>query len=378
MPNYDVIVLGAGAMGCAAAYYLSLQNKNVLLLEQFNLEHEKGSSQDHSRIIRYSYDNPIYIQLMKEAFPLWFALEEKSGQELYVRTGGIDIGNASEKTYAETQNSLTTMNIPFEVLNASDSAKRFPQFRFDDNMEIIYQKDTGLLAATRCVKTHLTLAQQNGVTFRENAPVTKIISHTDSVEIEAGGETYHAAKLIISAGAWTNHVLKHLDIQLPLEPVGVQLAYFSPETTTMFDVEQMPVFITHLKNTYGDWVYGIPSYQGSGVKVAFHGGQRVKDVNDIDYDPKDSVIERLREYTSSYLPQANAPLKATRICLYTMTPDEHFIIDKHPTHDHIIVATPCSGHGFKFSTLIGKMLSELALDGTTQHDTSLFKITRYL
>jgi glycine/D-amino acid oxidase-like deaminating enzyme len=175
-----------------------------------------------------------------------------------------------------------------------------------------------------------------------------------------------------------NNLLAHVGLQLPLEPVGVQLVYFQPDDLAAYSSENMPVFITHLRGNKSDWVYGIPSLNGSGLKVAFHDGVHVKDVADMDYTPKDEIVERVRQFNRRYIPGADVPAKATRICLYTMTPDENFVIDHHPEHKHIVIASPCSGHGFKFTTLIGKMLTELAFDGTTHYGTSLFGINRFL
>jgi monomeric sarcosine oxidase len=377
MQKFDVIVLGAGAMGSASAYYLSQRGKKVLLLEQFDLDHKKGSSIDHSRIIRYSYSNPIYIELMKSAYPLWRELEAQSGASLMVQTGGIDIGTPDEPTFSDTLHSLTVQNIPHELLSPQEAQKRFPQFVFTDDMQVIYQADSGILSATRCVLTHVKLAQQNGAIVKANTPVTKIVPHENHIEIHAD-DVYHAEKLVITAGAWMNHMLKFLDIQLPLEPLGAQVAYFAPQNLQKYSHTDMPIFITHLRKTYGDWVYGIPSINDSGLKVAFHGGQRVNDVAHINYEPTDETIEGIRRYIRRYMPEADAPLLFTRICLYTMTPDEDFVLDVHPNHPNIIIGSICSGHGFKFSTLMGSIIADLAIDNKTSHNLSLFPIGRFL
>lgn len=377
MQTFDLIIVGAGAMGSAAAYYAARRGQRVLLLEQFALNHQKGSSNDHSRIIRYSYDNPVYIDLMRAAYPLWHELEHAAGETLYTRTGGIDIAHPNQSTFDDTHASLDTASIPYELMNAEEARQRFPMFVFDDDMRVLYQSDSGILAAARCVQAHLRLAVQYGAVIKANAPVSRIVANSDSVEITAD-ETYSAARLILAGGAWMNDLLAHIDLQLPLIPEGIQLAYFDPVPAAPYSAAQMPVFITHLRGDKADWVYGIPSINNSGLKVALHTGQRVQHVSDINYTPDEIVIERVRRYICRYLPGADAPLKSTRICLYTLTPDGNFVIDTHPQHSHIVIASPCSGHGFKFSTLIGKMLTELALDGTTPHDTSLFKMSRFI
>lgn len=374
MAVYDVIVLGAGAMGSAAAYYLSQAGQQVLLLEQFDLNHQRGSSNDHTRIIRYSYSKPEYIRLMQSAYPMWFALEEASGETLYTKTGGIDFGRPDEPRFRDTLNSLQTMHIPHEVLSVSEAHQRFPLFRFDEDMQVVFQEDYGVLAAEKCNQTHRRLAEQLGATILANTPVTGLKALSDGVEINTANTTYSAARVVITAGAWMNDLLSQVGITLPLIPLRVQLAYFEPENILDYTAGNFPIFISHLPE---HTLYGIPSYQGSGLKVAFHGGEPVQHVSEIDYTPDDDRIEAIRRFSHRYLPGADAPLKFTRICLYTMTPDEDFIVDLHPDFPQIVFASPCSGHGFKFSTLIGSILTDLALNGRTEHDISLFRMQRF-
>jgi monomeric sarcosine oxidase len=375
MPAFDAIVVGAGAMGSAAAYYLSQAGQRVLLLEQFELTHEKGSSQDHSRIIRYSYNHPTYIKLMMAAFPLWFALEEASGEKLYYKTGGIDFGSPASQNMQDTLRSVQDMNIKHEVLTPAETRKRFPQFTLPDDMQVIYQPDSGILPAARCVAIHIRLAEQAGAVVKPNTPVIGIKTHADSVEVQTPDETYSAARLVLTGGAWTNDLLELMGVApMPLSPQRVQIAYFQPPGMERFSVGQFPVFIAWIP---GIPAYGLPSIFGSGVKVAFHGGQQVNHVSEINYTPDNSTLLEIRAFCRNYLPDANAPLKFTRICLYTMTPDENFIIDAHPEHPNIVYASPCSGHGFKFSTLIGSILTDLALNGTTEHDISMFHASRF-
>lgn len=375
--HYDLIVVGGGAMGSAAAYYAAKDGYSVLLLEQFDLTHERGSSNDHSRIIRYAYDYPQYVALMRSAYRLWHELEQAAGEQLYVRTGGIDIAHPNQPTFDATLQCLIEAQIPCELLDAASAQERFGMFCFDPDMRVLFQPDTGILLAAKCVQTHLRLAQQHGAVIKANTPVTRIVLRGDSVSVTAD-EAYSAGRVILAGGAWMNDLLAHLDLTLPLEPVGVQLAYFAPAQLERFSAGQMPVFITHLHGDKADWVYGIPNVNDSGLKVAFHTGQRVHNVREIDYTPKEAVVERLRAFMRRYLPEGDAPLQSTRICLYTMTPDEHFIVDHHPAYSQVVIASPCSGHGFKFSTLIGRMLVDLALHGSTPFDTSLFKVSRFL
>lgn len=376
--EFDAIVLGAGAMGSAAAYYLAQAKQRVLLLEQFELDHQKGSSYGLSRVIRYSYDNPIYVNLMRDAYPLWFALQEAAGEQLYFKTGGIDFGLPSEPTMQNLKVSLKQTDLPHDRLSTHEAEKLFPQFRFDEGMEIIYQEDTGFLAASRCVLAHIRLAQANGATVLDQTPVNRIEVKGDRVEVQTARGNYGCDRLIITAGSWAKRILAEQGIDLPLRVMPCQLAFFEPDNPTDYEPGRFPVFIAHLNADYGETPYGIPTYQGSGVKITpFYGWDTVSDPSEVDYTPDLEWIERLREFPRRYLPGANGKLVSTRRCLYTVTPDKHFVIDRHPHYPQIVIGAGFSGHGFKFSTLVGKILMELAIAGKTTHDISLFNLSRF-
>lgn len=378
MPSTDVIVIGAGAMGSAAAYHLAKAGQRVLLLEQFEIDHQKGSSYGFSRIIRYAYDHPVYIALAKAVYPLWYELQEEAGERLIVQTGGLDFGTAEE--VSSTLQTMRAEGIPHEDLSADEANARFPQFRFDEAMRILYQPESGLLAASKCVRAHIQLARQHGADVKEHTRVTRLDIKPGHVEVETTAGAFQAERLIITAGAWTRGLLASIGLDLPLQPVRCQEAHFQPVTApNNFTADHMPVFISHGTDEHGHKAYGLPSVDGSGVKVAYHGGTPVDDPSQIDYEPSPEMVEHIRTFARKHLPViGDSPLALTRICLYTMTPDEHFIIDRHPEHSHVIIASPCSGHGFKFSTLIGRILTDLALRGRTEYDISLFNVNRFV
>lgn len=378
--TYDVIIVGAGIMGSAAAYALAKHGQSVLLLEQFPLEHHFGSSHDVSRIIRYAYDHPAYVELAKANYPAWLDFEEAAGEQMYFKTGGLDFGHPSQPYLQDLVAALSTQGIPFEQLNPSEAEARFPQFRFDEDMTVIYQADAGVLAATRAVLAHVRLAQAHGAQVLADTPVTRITPTLDGVTVEAGGSRYSAARVIIASGSWAAPMLEELGLSLSLRPMRCQPSYFTPMTTpTAFDIDRFPTFIAHVTGYYGDFhPYGMASLDGSGVKVGFHGGETVDHVSQINYTPDADLVDRVRAFISRHIPDANGPLNSTRICLYTMTPDEHFIIDHHPVHPQIILCSACSGHGFKFGTLIGMILRDLAIEGTTPHNIALFRVSRFL
>ena len=377
--EFDAIVIGAGAMGSAAAYYLSKRGRRVLLLEQFELDHRKGSSYGYSRIIRYSYDHPEYVELMKDTFPLWFALEAELGEKLYYKTGGIDFGPPDDERLQATINAVRSSGISHELLDVDEATQRFPQFRFGERFKILYQPDSGFIAASKAVRGHLELARKLGAVIAENTAVTDIKIHADSVEVAVEHERHSAANLIITAGSWAQSLLRETGLELPLTVLRCQLNFLAPADMNRYESDRCPVWIAHVGNRFPENPYGIPSHDGSGFKAAFHGGAQVRRPNEVDYSPDASNIEALRPFLRAHIPGlATAPARESRICLYTQTPDEHFIIDAHPEHKHVAIGAGFSGHGFKFSTMVGKMLTDIALDGATKHNDRLFKISRFL
>lgn len=376
---FDSIVIGAGIMGSSTAYALSEQGQKVLLLEQFDLDHKKGSSNDNTRIIRYSYDHPTYIRLAEPNYQLWNQIESKSGQKLLYKTGGIDFGTPDQPYIRNALTSAQQTGLHYDQLTANEAESRFPHFRFNDDMTVLYQAESGLLAAGRCVTTFLTLAQKQGATLQDQASVTEIQVESTSVTVKTTQGTFSAGNLIITAGMWSKSLLAQLGLDLPLTPMRCQVAYFDTPDLAQYEPPNMPVFIAVVPDVYNDnMVYGIPSLDGCGVKIAFHGGQHLNHPSELNYDPDDETVEQLRAFARDHLPEADNDLIFTRICPYTMTPDDHFIIDHHPEHKHIVFGAGFSGHGFKFGAIIGDILKDLTLNSTTPHDIDLFNVNRFL
>lgn len=379
MKTFDAVVIGAGAMGSAAAYHLSQRQQKVLLLEQFELDHRMGSSYGFSRIIRYSYDRPEYVELAKDNYPLWFSLQDELGETLYVKTGGLDFGPSDDETLQNTIAAVKSSQIQHDILSIDDAQERFSQFRFDDDFLILYQPDSGFIAASKAVLAHIKLAKRRGAIVMDRRAADRIHIHTDSVEVEAAGETFSAGKLIVTAGGWAKSLMRPTGIDLPLTVLRCQLNFMAPADPAVYEAERFPVWIAHAQGRFPIAAYGLPSHDDSGVKVAWHGGAAVSHPSEIDYRPDAENLVGLREFMRAHIPAlANAPLRESRICLYTQTPDEHFIVDAHPEHSHVLIGAGFSGHGFKFSAIIGKMLTDMALDGATPHNDALFKIDRFI
>jgi monomeric sarcosine oxidase len=377
--HFDAIVIGAGGVGSAAAYYLAKAGQKVLLLEQFELDHQNGSSYGNSRVIRYTYDNPIYVNLMRDAYPLWFALQDEADEELYVKTGGLDFGLPETDTWQRMKASLDEAHLDYEHLNKAEIAQRYPQFALDDGMEGLFNPDAGLLKTSRCVLAHVRLAQERGATVLDQTPVLKVTPSESGVEVQTNDETYTCDRIVLTVGSWAKGVLAAQGIDLPLKIMPCQLGFYQPKDPSLFEPGKFPVFFAHMNGDYGEMPYGIPHADPSiGFKLTtFYGWDTVEKPGDVDYTPSEAWTERIRDWAKQYLPDAAGPLITTRRCLYTLTPDKDFVVDQHPDYPQVVIGAGFSGHGFKFTTLMGKMLADLAVDGSTPHDTSLFKLSRF-
>jgi monomeric sarcosine oxidase len=264
------------------------------------------------------------------------------------------------------------MGIFFETLSPADVSHHFPQFRLDDGMDAIFQPDAGLLRASLCVRTHVQLAQELGAEFLPNCPIQAIHPGAEAVMLETAQGRFSAARLVIATGSWAGPFLASLGLELPLQPTREQVFYFdAPEG---YKAGEIPIFIAWGDKSF----YGIGSVDGSGIKAAQHGIHEPTTPQKIRRETDPEILERVRGFLRRHMPAlAENPVLSSRVCLYTMTPDEHFIIDRHPEYPYISFGAGFSGHGFKFSTLVGKMLVEIASGQPTEHDLSLFRVDRF-
>jgi sarcosine oxidase len=375
MDRYDMIVVGAGVMGCATAYHLAKRGRRVLLLEQFAVGNELGSSHGHSRIIRLAYDAPNYVRLALAAYPLWRALEQESGAQLLLQIGGLDIAQPAAPTFEATRASLAEVGVPFEALDRAGIARLFPQFQLDDDTIGIYQRDAGILDAGRCVATLAAEARRHGAAIREQAPARRIAAAGEGVEVRTDTRTYTADRLIVTAGSWARPLLRQVGLDLPLAVTKEQVAFFAPLDPAPFEPRRFPIFIHH---TIGTWAaYGFPIFGLPGVKVAQHGGGPTTEPESTEREVVPERLAELHAYVARLLPQAAGEVIFAQTCRYTRTPDDHFILDRHPAYPQIVIGSPCSGHGFKFGVLIGGILADLAERGATDQPIDMFSLGRF-
>lgn len=368
---YDAIIIGAGGMGSASAYHIAKSGADVLVLEQFQRGHTFGSSHGETRIIRFFYDKPFYTELMKTAYSEWRSLESASGRQLLFITGSISMGKKGNQYTKAVSESLDEAKVNYEWWNLKDLSKRFPQFQVPHDYDILWQKDTGFLYASECVLTHLQLAERNGAIVRENTPVKRIDWQTDVPTIHTEKDNFLGRKVIVTAGAWTSSLLSALN--LPLTVTKQQVCYYKPTNTEMFQPHNYPVF-TEITND-GEFIYGISYFGKNGAKVARHGMGQTYPPDECNRQPDADYIKHIDTYVRERIPKLGNATHA-EVCLYTETPDEDFIIDTHPECEDILIAAGFSGHGFKFCSLVGRILCELTLTGNTVFDISPFSISR--
>jgi sarcosine oxidase len=371
--DFDSIVLGLGGLGSAAAYWLSRRSgRDVLGLEQFELGHVRGESQDHSRIIRLSYHTPAYVRLAKRAYESWAMVEAEGKEPCVLKTGGLDFAPRKSaiplKSYMD---SMRAERVPFEHLDAPEIRRRWPQFRISDEIHGLFQAESGIAMAARANAAHQRLAREHGATLRDRAPVESVRPAGGEYEVVAGGTAYRCRKLLIAAGPWSNGALKHFGIELPLEVTQEQVSYFQSPHLRDFAPDRFPVWIWMDDPCY----YGFPVFGEAATKIAQDAGGKAVTADSRSFEPDPVNFDGVTRWAERYLPTALGPLLYTKTCLYTLTPDRDFVIDRVPGHDNVAVAIG-AGHAFKFASVIGRILSELALDGSTPSDISGFSIER--
>ncbi|MBI1877000.1 MAG: N-methyl-L-tryptophan oxidase [Chloroflexi bacterium] len=371
----DVIVVGGGVMGCAVAYHLAKDGQRVLLLEQFAVGHAYGSSHGPSRIIRLAYDGADYVQLARAAYALWQDLEAESGESLMLKVGGFDFGPPDAFMLAGIGAMYQTLGVPFEAVDRDEIVCRFPQFNLPEDTMGYYQPDYSLLAADRCVATLAAEARRYGATLRENEPAHEIRATASGVAVRTEQGIYTAERLILSAGSWMRPLLQQLDLALPLTVTKEQLAFFKPPDPTLFMPDRFPLFIQRFPGTTS-LGSGFPIFGHTGVKMMLDRIGPETDPDDPDCSIDQPRLDRLRAYVAGVLPGLGNDIVEAVTCRYTMTPDEDFVIDRHPAHPQIVIASPCSGHGFKFGVVIGRILADLAVRGTTEHPIGRFRLDR--
>jgi sarcosine oxidase len=376
MAHFDVVVCGLGAMGSAALHHIASRGKRVLGLDRYTPGHDRGSSHGGTRIIRLGYfEHPSYVPLLWRAYELWRELEATAGRKLLHVTGIAEIGPPEGTLVKGTLASSRLHGLRHDVLAAPDLMRRFPAFKLPADYVAVVQPDGGFVEVEASIAANISLAAAAGADIRSGERVQAIEPRAGSVRIVTDRGAVEAGAAIIAAGAWTKTLVPAL--AAPLRATREVMGWFEPTDARLFSA--FPVFI--IESRHG-MHYGVPPQGGvgigAGIKIAKH-HHRNETVDPDHYDRTVSADDEalIRAAVADHIPAANGALLAAETCLYTMTPDSDFLIDRLPGAENVVVTSPCSGHGFKFAPVIGEILADLATAGVTRHDIARFSLARF-
>jgi sarcosine oxidase len=374
MTTFDVAVIGLGAMGSAALFNLARQGRRVIGIEQFEPGHDKGSSHGESRIIRLSYfEHPSYVPLARRAMEKWRELEQLCGHNILTVTGVLEAGYPGCPIVEGSLEASRLHGLDHEVLDAAEINRRFPAFKVPPHWTGLYQPEGGFLRPELAIQQFVGLAERHGAEVRTGTRVLAIEPLGSGVRVRTEAGEIEAGSVIVAAGAWIGDFAPELKPHLKL--TRQVLGWFEPLQPAYYAPDRCPVFILESED---DACYGFPDFAGTGVKTASHRkGAYLPSADDLSQDGGAADEAQIRRMLALAMPEANGPLRAMRTCMYTRTPDEDFVIDWSSADPRIILASPCSGHGFKFASVIGEVLADLALGKTPANDISRFKLERF-
>lgn len=372
--EFEVAVVGLGGIGSGAAYWAAKRSgAGVLGLERFELGHERGASEDHSRIIRLSYHTPEYIRFALDAYAAWSVVEQESGQRLVIRTGGLDLypQNAHDwmSRYADALEEVG--GIESEWLDAGEAMRRWPQWHLSEDVRVMFQPDAGIAAASRANAAHRRLAIGMGATLLEHARVTEIRDTGGLYELGTEAGTFRAERVILAADAWTNELLGQLWRPINLTVTQEQVTYYASSDLDAVAPERFPIWIWMGVPSF----YGLPAFGEPGAKIGWDVGGPEVTGDTRSFEPVPEYSETVDAFMREHLPGGFGPVLLRKTCLYTMTPDRDFVLDLVPGHDRVAVGQGAA-HAFKFASVFGKSLVELVLDGKARADISAWSIER--
>jgi sarcosine oxidase len=372
---YDVIVVGVGAMGAATCDQLARRGVRVLGLEQFGLVHAMGSSLGHTRMIRLAYyEHPDYVPLLRRAYALWDELEARTGERVLFRTGGIYMGPPSGEVVPGALSAARQHGLAHESLSHRDLTRRHPLFTLPEHFTGVWEPEAGFLLCEKVIGLYARLALEAGATIHGHERVRDVDLSPMGVTVSTDVATYSADRVIFCGGAWSGRLLTELGV--PLVVTRQVLGWMWPRTPEAFGLGRFSVW--GIEQPDGSLAYGFPMMSDvPGLKMARHGRGTVVDPETVSRDATEADRAEVLQIAQTYLPAGAGPTLSTRICLYTNSPDGHFILDRHPASERAYVACGFSGHGFKFASLIGEMLADLATTGATPLPVGFLGLNRF-
>jgi sarcosine oxidase len=379
--SFDIIVIGVGSMGSATCYYLSKRGYKVLGLEQFDISHEFGSHAGQSRIIRKAYfEHPDYVPLLERAYENWETFEKETSEQLYLKTGLLYAGTSNNEMIKGVKRSAALYNIELEKLKIAEAAKRFSQFTFPENFEVLFEPEAGFITPEKAIRLYARQAKQNEATINTNEKVIDWKREGTNIIVRTDKGSYQCNKLIITAGAWAGKIIPGLKIKVTRQFV----AWIKTKNDDQFKLDKFPCWMIGDDLKHGCY-YGFPLLdtekfgEPAGLKLAHHFPSQKADPDDVNRQPSEFDIENLKYCLNKYLPGVFDSVLHTKICLYANSPDENFIIDKLPGHEeNVSIACGFSGHGFKFASVVGEILADLAIDGKTDLPVEFLNAKRFV
>ncbi len=374
MPNYDVIVLGTGGVGSAAAYQLARRGAKVLGIDQFPGGHDRGSSHGETRVIRQAYfEHSDYVPLLLRAYELWRELEQEAGIDLLHQVGLLQVGPPNGCVVHGVLEAARLHGLKVESLGRDEIPRRFPGFRAAEGTVGVFEPAAGYLRVERCVLAHLAAAKALGAEFRFGVVAQSWEQDGNGVRVITSDGTFTASKLIVTAGPWAPQLLADVGVKLVVR--RKHLYWFPTNDRSYHELEGCPTYLYELPHGV---YYGFPQIDELGVKVAEHSGGAVVDDPTNDprpFDPAD--LARVEAFLTDFMPGVGRPMQRRSVCFYTMSPDEHFIVDRHPRQESVFFVAGLSGHGFKFTSVLGEALAEMALEGSTELPIGFLSLGRF-
>ncbi|MCD2138075.1 N-methyl-L-tryptophan oxidase [Salinicoccus halitifaciens] len=372
-----MIIVGAGAMGMSSGYYLSEKGLKVLMVDAYDPPHAHGSHGGDTRLIRHAVGEGLhYIPLALRSQEMWNELQEHSEDEIFRETGIINFGYEGSEFLANTIEGAREYGLEIETLTQEEIRERWPDMQGEDLDIGYYEEKGGVIMGENAIRTYRRLALQNGAKLLIDTPVKSIHPEEDKVTVKTEHDTFTGDQIILSAGGWTGRFLKDLGLDLKLQPSRRTIAWFEADEA-FYSSDNFPGFIGRTRNGA---FYGFPSIDGTGVKIGRFNGDSEDDDEPENMDKNFGAYEKdeenLRNFLGEYMKEANGKLNRGVACIFNNTPDEDFIIDRHPEHENILIAGGFSGHGFKYVPVIGEIFTQLITEGETEHDISEFSITR--
>jgi sarcosine oxidase len=375
MTHFDVGIIGLGAMGSATLYACTRRNARTIAFDQHSPPHAAGSTHGHTRIIREAYyEHPLYVPLVRRAYELWADLERESGTTLLVRTGGVMVGPETGPLLRGALESARTHDIPHDLLDAAALAARFPAYRAHADWVALLEHRAGMLFPERCVQAFLDGASQTEAELRPNEGVRRWSSSTRGITLQTMTGKYEVGRLVVAAGPWLPNLMDSLGVLLPLEIERQLSHWFDPVAADpKYGASRAPIGLWETRD--GELFATLPD-EGHGVKCGMHHAGAATSPDSVDRKVSDAENDAARVLLDDVMPGAGGRLREARVCLYTNTPDRHFIID-WLDGGRVLVVSPCSGHGFKFASAIGEIVAQLVLDGRSWLDLTPFSLARF-